>query len=303
MEKFYQVSDVAFDISGLAIQAMLYEVACNPSPGLVSVVSTGSHTDMDHYTFIDSTSSFIKYLVLSVQAGFSDEDPQDILKKSRKLGIEAEKGMFKKTKGINTHKGMLFLMGICCIAIGKTIYDKKPFTEIKNIIKQMCRGLVEKELEPLKEKMNQYNSIEEMVKNEKLSYGEKLFVLYGMEGIRGEVERGIPIVFDFALDFYKSCSDLNKNDRLVNTLIGIMQYSEDSNVLHRHSMKELKKMQQDAKKIIQEGGIKTFKGKNKIIEMEKEFIKKGISPGGSADLLAITVFLSLVEEYIDEINN
>lgn len=303
MEMFYEVSDVAFDISGLAIQAMLYEVACNPSPGLVSVVSTGSHTDMDHYTFIDSTSSLIKYLTLSVQAGFSDENPKDILKKCRKLGIEAEKNMFKKTKGINTHKGMLFLMGICCIAIGKTIYNKNPFSEIKNVIKDMCKGIVEKELKPLKETINKYNSIEEMIKEETLSYGEKLFVLYGMEGIRGEVERGIPIVFDFALDFYKEASDLNKNDRLVNTLIGIMQYSEDSNVLHRHSLEELKKMQQDAKRIIKEGGIRNIKAKQKIFQMEEEFVKKGISPGGSADLLAITVFLNLVEEYINEINN
>lgn len=303
MEKSHQVSDTAFDISSLAIQAMLYEVACNPSPGLVSVISTGSHTDMDHYTFIESTSSLIKYLTLSVQLGFSDESVKDMLKKGRKLGIKAEKDMFKKTKGINTHKGMLFLMGICCIAIGKTIHNKKPFSEIRNVIKDMCRGLVEKELEPLNEIAIKYKSVDEMVQRENLSYGEKLFVLYGMEGIRGEVEKGLPIVFDFSLDFYKEASDLNKNDRLVNTLIGIMQYSEDSNVLHRHSLKELKKMQQDAKIIIAEGGMRTLRGKQKIIQMEEEFVKKGISPGGSADLLAITVFLSLVEEYINEINN
>ncbi|KHO32280.1 fumarate hydratase [Clostridium tetani] len=303
MEKSHQVSDTAFDISSLAIQAMLYEVACNPSPGLVSVISTGSHTDMDHYTFIESTSSLIKYLTLSVQLGFSDENAKDMLKKGRKLGIEAEKDMFKKTKGINTHKGMLFLMGICCIAIGKTIHNKNPFSEIKNVIKDMCRGLVEKELEPLNEIAIKYKSVDEMVQRENLSYGEKLFVLYGMEGIRGEVEKGLPIVFDFSLDFYKEASDLNKNNRLVNTLIGIMQYSEDSNVLHRHSLEELKKMQQDAKIITAEGGMRTLRGKQKILHMEEEFVKKGISPGGSADLLAITVFLSLVEEYINEINN
>lgn len=299
MDRFYNISDTAFDISSLAIQAMLYEVACNPSPGLVSIVSTGAHTDMDHYTFMESTSSLIKYLTLSVQAGFSDESPQNILKKCRELGIEAERDMFKKTKGINTHKGMLFLMGVSCIAIGKTIYNKNSFDDVKNVIKDMCKGLVEKELEPLNDIVSKYKSLDEMIKNEELSYGEKLYVLYGMEGIRGEVERGLPIVFHFALDFYKESSDLNKNDRLVNTLIGIMQYSEDSNVLHRHSVEELKKMKQDAKTIIKEGGMRTSKGREKIILMEKEFVEKRISPGGSADLLAITVFFSLVKEYMN----
>ncbi|BDR87848.1 triphosphoribosyl-dephospho-CoA synthase [Clostridium tetani] len=107
MEKSHQVSDTAFDISSLAIQAMLYEVACNPSPGLVSVISTGSHTDMDHYTFIESTSSLIKYLTLSVQLGFSDESVKDMLKKGRKLGIKAEKDMFKKPRE-------LIHIKVCC---------------------------------------------------------------------------------------------------------------------------------------------------------------------------------------------
>jgi len=39
-------------------------------------------------------------------------------------------------------------------------------------------------------------------------------------------------------------------------------------------------------------------GRNKINEMCDEFTNRNISPGGSADLLAITVFFDLVREYI-----
>ncbi|WP_027625126.1 triphosphoribosyl-dephospho-CoA synthase CitG [Clostridium lundense] len=300
MIKNYNINDISFDISSFALQAMLYEVACFPSPGLVSVVSTGAHNDMDHYTFIDSSCSLIKYLGLCCQGGFSDNSPKEILKECRYLGIEAEESMFNKTGGVNTHKGMLFLMGICCIAVGKAIHDNKSFNDIQGIIKEMCHDIVEKELYSLKKYIKDYNSIEEMCQKSELSYGEKLFLLYNMEGIRGEAGRGLPIVFQFALDFYKENEDLSKNDRLIHTLIGIMQYSEDSNILHRHSVETLKEMQEKAKRILKIGGMKTKEGREAIENLDRDFSKRRISPGGSADLLAVTVFFDLVEKYMSE---
>jgi len=103
-------------ISNLAIQAMIYEGSCYPSPGLVSPISCGAHKDMNFYTFIDSASILSKYLPLFVQKGFSHKTYKEIFDGVRLIGIEAEKDMFAKTKGINTHKGMLFLIGIYCVA-------------------------------------------------------------------------------------------------------------------------------------------------------------------------------------------
>lgn len=300
MIKNYNINDITFDISSFALQAMLYEVACFPSPGLVSSISQGAHKDMDHYTFIDSSCSLIKYLILCCQGGFSNNSPKEILKECRSLGIDAEERMFSKTGGVNTHKGMLFLMGISCIAVGKAIHDNRGFDDIQNIIKEMCHDIVEKELYSLKKYIKDYDSIEEMCKEAKLSYGEKLFLLYNMEGIRGEVAKGLPIVFEFALGFYKENECLNKNQRLIQTLIGIMQYSEDSNILHRHSLETLKEMQEKAKYILNIGGMRTKEGKQAIEDLDEDFSKRRISPGGSADLLAVTVFFDLVEKYMNE---
>lgn len=302
MNKDFNIHEAAFDISSFAIQSMLYEVACAPSPGLVSVISMGAHKDMDHYTFIDSTCALIKYLTLCVEEGFSSKSSRELLKDIRPIGIEGEKQMFKKTSGVNTHKGMLFLMGIACVATGRAIYDKRRFEDIPQIIKDMCEGLVEKELYPLKEEIKKYGSLEELSKNRKLSYGEKLYLLYNTEGIRGEVERGLPIIFEFALNFYKENGPLNQNDRLVNTLLGIMQYSEDSNVLHRHSKEILSEVQEKARYIISIGGMNTIKGRQAIEDLDKDFSNRRISPGGSADLLAVTVFFSLVKEYFNTMN-
>lgn len=286
MENKYLISKEAFVIASYAIEAMLCEVASYPSPGLVSSVSKGAHEDMDHYSFIKSTAILSKYMVLFAEQGYSNRMPKEIFEAIRNIGIEAESEMLKGTKGVNTHKGMIFLLGISCAAVTKAMYDKVDFSEIQNIIKQMTKGLVQ-------------NELCYMDKDKAKSYGEKLFVKYNVQGIRGQVESGIPLVFDYALLVYKENKTLTLNDRLIHTLISIMQHCEDSNVLHRHSMEMLIQVQQKAKHIISLGGMATKVGKTAIEDLDVEFIKGNISPGGSADLLAITVFFNSVEEYFN----
>lgn len=288
MEDKYLVSKEAFLIAEYAIEAMLYEVASYPSPGLVSSISKGAHSDMDHYCFIKSTSILSKYMVLFAQEGYSNRSPKEIFKAIRYIGMEAESEMFKGTKGVNTHKGMIFLLGISCAAVTKAIYHKKKFSEIQGIIKEMTKGLVQDELFY-------------MNKEKATTYGEKLFLKYKVEGIRGQVERGIPLVFDYSMGIYKEIKSLKLNDRLIHTLLAIMKFCEDSNVLHRHSMYTLKEVQKKATEIISLGGMTTESGKTAIIALDSEFIKRNISPGGSADLLAVTVFFNSVEEYFNSL--
>ncbi len=284
-EEVFNINKVSLAIGSLATQAMLYEVSCFPSPGLISPVSNGSHEDMNYYTFIDSTSVLSRYLPLFVQEGFSEKSYKDIFHSIRSIGVEAEKDMFVITKGINTHKGMLFLIGTACAAIGKAIYEKKSFNEVQYIIKEMTKGIVQEELALLQKKEN-------------LSHGEKLYFKYRTEGIRGEAEKGIPTVFDLSLNFYRNNADLNINDRLVHTLLGIMQVCDDSTIIHRHSPEVLEVVKEKATEIIASGGMKTSCGREKINSLCDEFIERNISPGGSADLLGVTVFLYLVEQYM-----
>lgn len=133
----------------------------------------------------------------------------------------------------------------------------------------------------------------------RLTHGEILFLTHKVEGIRGEVQRGLPTVFDIALDVYRANHQLSQNSRLVHTLLAIMQFNEDTNILHRHSFETLKEVQESAKKIIALGGMTTAEGIKAIEEMDEDFCKRKIGPGGSADLLGVTVFLALLEGYMD----
>ena len=287
----HSFNEHSINIASLAVQAMLYEVSCTPSPGLVSQTSSGAHTDMDYFTFLDSATSLINPLLHCAEAGFSSNTPQEIFHQLRLIGKLGEQQMLAKTSGVNTHKGMLFLLGVCCAAGGKVLFDGTGFSSLQSIIKDMTLGLVERELSS---RLIEFQSADKFA----LTNGERLFLLHNVEGIRGVVQNGLPIVFDFSLGFYKANHGFSQNHRLVQTLLAIMQFCEDTTILHRHSLDTLKEVQEKAKQILSIGGVATVHGLKAIEEMNEDFSKRKISPGGSADLLGVTVFLDLLEEYI-----
>lgn len=305
----YKKETYSIDLASLAVQAMLYEVSCHPSPGLVSRESRGAHKDMDYFTFLDSAASLIKPLIQCVESGFSPKSPEDIFQAIKRIGQLGEQQMFQKTSGVNTYKGMFFLLGICCAAGGKALYSGLNFSSLQGLIKDMTKGLVEREL---RSRYGEFRTAEESITTElsagnqkgslSLTHGEKLFLKHKVEGIRGEVEKGLPTVFDCSMPFYKQNQELSQNSRLVQTLLAIMQHCEDSNILHRHSYKILREVQDRAKYIISIGGVKTFQGLKAIEEMNEDFCERNISPGGSADLLGVTIFLYLLEEYMEREN-
>lgn len=276
-------------ISNIAIKSMLYEVAATPKPGLVDRNNSGSHRDMDFFTFLNSISVLSSYFYNCVKAGieFKGEDYKDLLKDIRPIGIRAEKSMFQSTNGINTHKGIIFSEGIIAVAVGSLYNEGSDFNLNKVIdrVKLISCGITKE--------------LENTDKNMELTYGEKLFIKFGVKGIRGEVEEGFKTVLNFSYPFFKNLVEENKyeiNDIMVQTLLNLMVYTEDSNILGRHNMDILNFTKESAKKALNLGGIFTDEGKSFIVTLDDVFIKKNISPGGSADLLAVTLMLFMIED-------
>lgn len=276
--------DISFKLAEFAMQAMIYEVSCFPSPGLVSPISSGAHKDMDFYTFIDSTAVLNKYMFMFSEAGINSNNLDELFVSLRRIGVKAEEEMFLKTKNINTHKGMIFLMGLTLGSTSFCIKNKSNFGDIKENIKNMCAGITNE----LKEAEKKTEDL--------MSHGEKLYVKHGITGVRGEAEEGIPLAFDLGLKEYERASDLNENDRLIHTLFHIMSECEDSTILHRQNFHILNYVKETSKEIIDRGGLYNPKMKEDIYILNEKFIQKNISPGGSADILAVTVFLSLVKK-------
>ncbi|MBN2656086.1 MAG: triphosphoribosyl-dephospho-CoA synthase CitG [Spirochaetales bacterium] len=271
-------------IASLAVEALLHEAAAGPKPGLVDRYNSGAHRDMDLFTFCSSAAVLHPYFYAMAEEGFrfTGSDLPDLLLRIRPIGIEAEKAMFAATAGINTHKGIIFSLGILCASAGYhlNLTDRSGKGEdLCRIASQMCRGIVEKELNG---------------SNQNTTHGEILFRKAGTTGIRGEAEAGFPSVTGTALpELRKSSGDWNI--RLIGALLHLMTTVEDSNVLHRGGSAALEKMKREAREALDAGGAGSPDGLEILHQMDRDFTDRHISPGGCADLLAVSIFLYKLE--------
>lgn len=280
---------VVWNIGSWALEAMLMEAACTPAPGLVDRDNSGAHQDMDFFTFLMSSSALAGSMFRCAAAGYQHEgSPAELLPILRYIGKEGELQMLEATKGVNTQKGLLFLLGILAAAAAYTIRNKAVITaeQILATVAAMTQGIVARELALLP-----------TGQAVKLTAGEKLYLRYGVTGIRGEVEAGIPSIRNHGLPVLKQAlaAGLSLNDALVHTLMSLMTVVEDTTILNRHSMEVLLDVQQQAKGIMAHGGMMSDAGRAQIAALDETFIVGNISPGGVADLLAATYFLYLIE--------
>ncbi len=284
-----QIHKQASYIESLAYKSVVGEVYATPKPGLVDRKDNGAHDDMDYALFVDSAKAIKETFYRCAKAGleFQSDDYTLFFDSLRELGKEGENAMFSATGGVNTHKGMIFSLSLVCGAAG-TLYREKGAVNRQDLsgrIRKICRNLVPNDLKNLSEKTE-------------LTKGEKLYLAYGSTGIRGEAEGGYLSVTEHALPYFeKLLSDnLSLNDVMVNTVIKLMTITEDSNIAGRHHPGVLKEVRTWAERIIDEGGMETIHGSEEILKMNEQFIKRRISPGGCADLLAVTMMFYMLEK-------
>src|SRR5436189_6453134 len=87
-------------IGRAATLALHDELALTPKPGLVTLVDSGSHDDMDAHTFMRSLFALRRYFVQIAEAGRCGAAFPEL----ECCGIEAEARMLAATRGINTHR-------------------------------------------------------------------------------------------------------------------------------------------------------------------------------------------------------
>jgi triphosphoribosyl-dephospho-CoA synthase CitG len=264
-----------------AIKSLIYEVTLAPKPGLVDSTNTGSHTDMDIFTFIDSSLALAPFFDSYYQTGYTHSSTEITLFASiRTIGIAAEKAMFLATNGVNTHKGANFSFGVILAAMGFCHQHKKyDLLDIIQCVKKMTTGLTKQELHNI---------------SSAKTHGEAIFQTYGFTGIRGEVENGFPIIINHALPYLTS-SNLPLQQRLLCTLLVIMSLNDDTNILSRGGIDDLYEVKKDAKRILE---LPLEQIEAELIKLNDSYISKNISPGGSADLLALTIFLAFYQQII-----
>ena len=262
-----------------ALKGLLYEVSLNPKPGLVDPVSMGSHTDMNMFMFIDSSLSLKSYLDKAFKLGrnFEGSDLKLLFNALRAEGVLAEQTMFNATNNVNTHKGAIFSLGIWVTAIAYSTKDgSATMTEVRRVIQRMVEGLIEKDLASNRVAM---------------TAGEQQFQTYQLTGIRGEAVNGFPGVAEIAVPFLQATFG-TITQRLLDTLMKIAATLEDSTLIKRAKTPDvLAEIKEWTSIYFKLGGSHTEEGMKYLYDLDRVFIERNLSIGGSADTLILTIFI------------
>ncbi len=269
-------------IALFAEKSLIGEVETTPKAGLVDKNNCGSHADMNLESFKKSAEAIEPYFKTCVLIGIESAEKSfdETFSLLRKAGLKAEEKMFAATGGVNTHKGAIYSLGIILGALGRLYSAEKPIAETKDIL-AVCAKLSEK------------SAMEDFEKASGKTAGEKLYLESKIKGIRGEALLGFPSVKNIALPvFEKMLSDgYNRNDAASVCLVHLIASVEDTTLYKRGGKDGANYAKNYAQSLISEGV--THK---KLLKMDEEFIKRNLSAGGCADLLALTLFLHDIKQ-------
>lgn len=255
-------ASVPYLIADLAVRSLMTELDTTPKPGLVDRLDNGAHKDMDYTLMSKSVSALRPYLVrLAVDASQGIDPPR-----IKETGIEAEKAMLKATGGVNTHKGALFSIGLA-VAAASWLVSTQRVVEAYSLKELISR-------------------IAEEIPSAEGTHGVAVRKDFKVKGALENARSGYPELFADWLPYYRGL----KGDphRCHKTLLRIMTTLDDTNVLHRRGAEGLTKVKSEA------GSLLHDFSEEGLARMNRDFTAENISPGGSADILSLTVFIDSV---------
>jgi triphosphoribosyl-dephospho-CoA synthase len=260
-------------IGALASTCLRCEVDTWPKPGLVSHVDNGSHADMDAALLRRSADVLQPFYAALAVAG-AEGAPMGRL---RAIGVAAEARMLSATGGVNAHRGAIFGLGLLCAAAG--VEDRGAETLGALVRERYGRAIIEGPVPPL-------------------SHGARAGRLYGAGGARGEAAAGFPSVYDIGAPALAEGRRLAPQDAeapRVQAIFALIAAVADTNLLHRGGAEGLAFARARADDFLQRGGVGAPDWRQAGACIHAEFVARRLSPGGSADLLAMSLFVDQVE--------
>ena len=304
----------AGELADAACSSLLDELYTTPKPGLVDLANCGAHTDMDVHLFEISTECLRSYFRDAALMGMAECSMQEL----RTRGRAAEAEMFEATGGVNTHKGMIYSMGLLLAGTGKALAESglcsdaesgagisadaeknKPDEAVTDSFAELCILLAaEYAAEDAEEMLAR--SYQDPVTN-----GGRVLKEYGAGGATQQAATGFPDAVYCAdrLNFYTDNlrkSEINETDMpdnpdVIRRRAGVLAFCdsmaglEDTNLLHRGGTDGLEYVRRKAAEI---AALQNYEDRiHALSAMDDEMNARGLSPGGSADMLALAYFI------------
>ena len=260
--EFVPVSTVPYLIADLAERSLRQELDTTPKPGLVDKQDNGAHKDMDYALMSASISALRPYLTRIAVESAAEVNADEIMS----IGIEAEAAMLKATGGVNTHKGALFCIGLSIAAAS---------------FLACSTGTVE--ADSFRELVSRTAS---RIPSAQSTHGAEAKRNFKVGGALENAREAYPELFTAWLPYYRSLE--GDPYRCHKTLLYIMTELDDTNVLHRRGAEGLTHTKSEAARLLKDFSM------SGLSLLNKDFIRENISPGGSADMLSLTMFIKSI---------
>ncbi len=258
-------------MANLAERALRMELDAPLKPGLVGPDSTGAHADMDYALMRKSIASIRPFFPRMALAS----SPAEL----RQLGIDAEAAMLEATGGVNCHRGAIFALGISLSVFQRRMEVIGNKLLMWKCLVQTSRVILDNSLTD-----NQMHSTA-------LSHGAAVVQKYGVKGAKTTALEGYADLFRFWQPFYSKIK--RQPFALQRTLVFLIASLDDTCLIHRVGYERSEEFRNEAADVLGEiaHGADYGKTESLLKDLCMRYAREGASPGGAADMLALTVFM------------
>lgn len=235
----------------MAENALLAEVHFTPKPGLVDEANNGAHRDMDVPLFERSAHALRPCFEEFVRLGIQGALPAAL----QQAGVRAEQAMFAATGGVNTHKGAIYSGALLLHAAGRLLSGE----EEGNLCELAAQTAA-------------------AIPAPTGTHGAAVRAQCG--GIRTEAVSGYPTAQAVLRQLRQSGP--------LDALLLSMSRLDDSTLWHRGGAEGAQLVRSRAADIL---AAPASEREARTRRLDAELIERNLSPGGSADLLAMAFFL------------
>jgi triphosphoribosyl-dephospho-CoA synthase len=263
-------------LASLAREALIAEAELTPKPGLVDRRGSGAHHDLSLARMRQSATAIEPYFAAMASRSQEQDIGPDLRSQLAAIGRDAERAMYQATQGSNSHKGAIWILGLLvAAAIRVPGENDRAITATAGAIARLP----------------------DHAQPKLITHGDIVRNRYGVGGARMEASNNFPHVINCGLAMLRS-RRANKYPEEVcrlDALLSLMAELDDTCVLYRGGVEALHVVQSGAQAVLNAGGSSSTIGRQRIHKLDRELIARHVSPGGSADLLAATIFLDVLE--------
>jgi triphosphoribosyl-dephospho-CoA synthase len=192
------------------------------------------------------------------------------------IARDMERRMLDVTNGSNAHRGAIWALGLLVAA-----FAMRPDRNPRRIV-TVAAALAK---------------LPDQFAPHLLSNGEKIRLRFGAMGARAEAQAGFPHAIQFGLPMLRTgrIRGVPEDCARLDALMAIMARLDDTCLLHRGGMAALQAAKQGALAVLATGGTAMPAGRERLYRLHDELMTCWASPGGSADLLGVTLLLDKLE--------